>query len=93
MQFTPHCILFRSTSHLNLHFPSAALTWNAAGVLLSLSLVTSTSMVVNDYFDARSGADAVNLEAGVTLLDKVMVCKGIVYDLRRISLYATPAAF
>ena len=62
------CGLFRSASHLGRSFTSAALTWNAAGVVVALTLVTATSMVVNDYFDARSGADITNLEKGATLL-------------------------
>ncbi|GMI48519.1 hypothetical protein TrCOL_g1376 [Triparma columacea] len=43
-----------------------------ANALLCLSLVTATSMVVNDYFDARSGTDLVNTAVGGAVLSKPM---------------------
>ncbi|GMH63054.1 hypothetical protein TL16_g03617 [Triparma laevis f. inornata] len=66
------CGTYRACTLLNLPFLPSILTWNMALIFSCLSLVTTTSMVVNDYFDARSGTDLVNLEKGATLLNKPM---------------------
>lgn len=58
------CGTYRACTLLNLPFLPSILTWNMALIFSCLSLVTTTSMVVNDYFDARSGTDLVNLEKG-----------------------------
>ncbi|GMH99099.1 hypothetical protein TrST_g8337 [Triparma strigata] len=66
------CGTYRACTLLNLPFVPTLMTWNMGLIFSCLSLVTATSMVVNDYFDARSGTDLVNLNKGATLLNKPM---------------------